>query len=146
VVSLKKEAHHRKFAQPSQPRSATFLVAIRLFEGPSTGPRRWPKLPSSEELYDHIAVHPKHQNATGAMWERVFLDRPNYGKGLEPVLELVEFNMIGRSLEKILQVDIVPATFFDDDEVKVIGPKRKKYSALVSNLFVKQNVDLKALL
>jgi hypothetical protein len=142
VVPLKKEAHHRQFARPNQPRSSTFLVAIRLFEGPKTGPRRWPKLPSSEELYDHIAVHPKHENATGAMWERVFLDRRKYGKGPEPVLDLAEFNMIGRSLEKILQVDIVPATFFDDDE----GPKRKKYSALVSNLFIKQNVDLKALL
>lgn len=146
VVPLKKEPHHRQFGQTNTPRSYTFLVAIRLFEGHKRGPGRWPKLPSSEQLYDHIAVHPLHENATGAMWESVFLDPRKYGKGPEPVLDLVEFNMIGRSLEKILQVDIVPATFFDDDEHEPDDPNRKEYSALVSNLFVKGNVDLKALL
>lgn len=49
--------------------------------------------------------------------------------------------MIDRSLEKILQVDIIPATFHDDHEAGA-----KKYSALVSNLFVKCDIDLEALL
>ncbi len=130
--------------QPKAPRSATFLAAIRLFEGDKSGGGRWPQpseLPTSKELYDHLGVNPMRTHATGAKWEGIFLDRRTYGTGSEPVLDLAEFNMIGRSLEKILQVDIIPATFDDDDEAN-----RKNYSALVSNLFVKGNVDLKALL
>jgi hypothetical protein len=145
VAKLKNvEAHERKFGQTKPPRSATFLVAIRLFEGRKMGRRPWPKLPTSQDLYDHIAVDPSHNNATAAMWEEIFLDRRTNGKGTEPVLDLVEFNMVGRALEKILQVDIIPATFNDDDEPD--DPNRKEYSALVSNLFLKGNVDLKALL
>ena len=54
--------------------------------------------------------------------------------------------MIGRTCEKILQVDLIPTTFEDDDEYEDNDPNRKEYLALVSNLFVKSNVDLKALL
>jgi hypothetical protein len=150
VAELKKESHER-----GQFRSTTFLVAIRLFEGPkkvcSEGPEPpsqedWPGLPSSKDLYEHIAVDPSHLNATGAMWEEIFLDRRTYGLGSEPVLDLTEFNMMGRTCEKILQVDLIPTTFQDDDEDEDDDPNRKEYLALVSNLFVKSNVDLKALL
>jgi hypothetical protein len=132
------------------PRSVTFLAAIRLYEGDEKGVDqygfgRWPehmKLPTSEELFDHVGVDPDRDIATGAMWESIFLDRR---MGPEPVLELAEFNMIGRSLEKILQVDIIPVTFGDDDEDDDEGDG-KEYAALVSNLFVRENVDLKSLL
>jgi hypothetical protein len=110
----------------------------------------WPEKyepPTSQDLYKHVGVDPSCFHATGAMWEGIFLDRR---KGSEPVLDLTEFNMIGRSLEKILQVDIIPATFFNEDEGD--GEKYKdkgdgkKYAALVSNLFVRANIDLKSLL
>jgi hypothetical protein len=156
VAELKKESHQRGLlGQSKSARSTTFLVAIRLFEGPKRmcpeWPKQpcqkdWPELPSSKDLYEHIAVDPSHQNATGAMWEGIFLDRRTYGLGSEPVIDLTEFNMIGRTCEKILQVDIIPTTFEDDDEDEDDGPDRKEYSVLVSNLFVKSNVDLKALL
>jgi hypothetical protein len=126
-------------SEDKPPRSATFVAAIRLFEGEATGRETWSEVPPTpQEFYDHIGVNPLGSKATGAMWERIFLDPRTYGTGLEPVLNLAEFNMIGRSLEKILQVDVIPAIFKDGDEAQ--------YSALVSNLFVKANVDLKALL
>jgi hypothetical protein len=156
VAELKKESHQRGLlGQSKSARSATFVVAIRLFEGPKRVCPAWPKLhedwpepPSSfsKDLYKHIAVDPSHQNATGAMWEGIFLDRRTYGLGSEPVIDLTEFNMIGRTCEKILQVDLIPTTFQDDDEDEDDDPNRKQYMALVSNLFVKSNVDLKALL
>lgn len=137
----------RFFGKSRAPRSATFVAAIRLFEGKENDGRPWPEqLPTSQEFYDHIGVHPWHEKATGAMWERIYLDRHTCGAGSEPVLDLAEFNMIGRSLEKVLQVDIVPATFKDDGESQNDPKHPKKYSALVSNLFIKANVDLKALL
>jgi hypothetical protein len=133
-------------------RSVTFLAAIRLYEGDENGGDRngfgrWPEdleLPTSEELFDHVGVDPDHDIrgiATGAMWESIFLDRR---VGPAPVLELAEFNMIGRSLEKILQVDIIPITIDDDDEND--EGDGKIYAALVSNLFVRENIDLKSLL
>jgi hypothetical protein len=165
VAELKKESHERGLlGQFKSARSTTFLVAIRLFEGPKrvcpegpkppsqedwpelTSQEEWPQLPSSKDLYEHIAADPSHPNATGAMWEGIFLDRRTYGLGSEPVIDLTEFNMIGRTCEKILQVDLIPTTFQDDDEYEDNDPNRKEYLALVSNLFVKSNVDLKALL
>jgi len=165
VAELKKESHERGLlGQFKSARSTTFLVAIRLFEGPKrvcpegpkppsqedwpelTSQEEWPQLPSSKDLYEHIAADPSHPNATGAMWEGIFLDRRTYGSGSEPVIDLTEFNMIGRTCEKILQVDLIPTTFQDDDEYEDNDPNRKEYLALVSNLFVKSNVDLKALL
>jgi hypothetical protein len=83
------------------------------------------------------------RSATGAMWEGIFLDRRTYRAGQESVLDFAELHMIGRSLEKILQVDIIPAAFFDDDDNELY---RQTSSALVSNLFVKASVDLEALL
>jgi hypothetical protein len=63
--------------------------------------------------------------------------------------------LIARSLEKILQVDLVPVSFSSDTEntQEPITAKEQtksltstKETALVSNLFVRPQVDLEALL
>lgn len=136
-------------------RSAVFLAAIRLFEvpgrlpdkvknNPGWRPKRddWkPRLPSSEQLYKHICVSPWSKHATGAMWETIFIERV---KKSARMLHLAEVSLIGRSLEKILEVDIIPAHF--DGDQKDLDDQERKKAALVSNLFVHQNVDLKSLL
>jgi hypothetical protein len=43
-----------------------------------------------------------------------------------------EFNMMGRTCEKILQVDFIPTTFQDDDEYEDNDPNRKEYLAKAS--------------
>ena len=123
------------------PRSATFLAAIRLFDEDESGGGEWPslaELPTSKDLYDHVGVEPSCSQATGEMWKSIFLDQPTKS---DPVLDLAEFHLVGRSLEKILQVDILPAKFVDDSE-----EDHKEYATLVSNLFVRANIDLKSLL
>jgi hypothetical protein len=62
--------------------------------------------------------------------------------------------LIARSLEKILQVDLVPVSFSSDTENTQDPTAAKeqtkalastKETALVSNIFVRPHVDLKAL-
>jgi hypothetical protein len=130
---------HFSKAKSKVPRTATFLAAFRLVENDEEdGDVKWPKLPTSEDLYQHVGVDPSCFHATGAMWESIFLDRRTEP---EPILDLSEFNMIGRSLEKILQVDIIPVTFANDHM-----SNGKEYATLVSNLFVREKVDLNSLL
>jgi len=117
------------------------VAVIRLVDFDDKEHVKWSdtnKPPNSRDLYKHVGVNPSCFHATGAMWERIFLDRRTNS---EPVLDLAEFHMIGRSFEKILQVDIIPATFFNDDE-----GDGKECAALVSNLFIRANIDLKSLL
>ena len=123
-----------------QHRSATFLTAIRLFRGDELGPGKWPELPTSKALYNYVGVNPSSPGATGALWESIFLEGQ---KQAEPVLDLSEFRMIGRSLEKILQVDIVPATFEGANNEDKDGPR---FAALVSNLFIRGKIDFNSLL
>jgi len=63
--------------------------------------------------------------------------------------------LIARSLEKILQVDLVPVSFSSDTkntQDSITGKEQSnaftstKETALVSNLFIRPHVDLKALL
>jgi hypothetical protein len=93
------------FGQCKRPRSATFVAVIRLVEGQAHELAGWTEQPPHPQtFYEHIGVDPLCDSATGAMWERIFLSPLTVGAGLEPVLNLAEFNIIGRSLEKILQV------------------------------------------
>lgn len=122
-------------------RSATFLARIRLYEGDKDGGGKWPEHPTSEEIYDYVGVKPSSPNATGAMWETVFIERRNE---MGSIVDLAEVNLVGRSLEKILQVDITPATFHG-----VTNGARDQAgtpTALVSNLFIRPSVGLEALL
>ncbi|KAN0098168.1 hypothetical protein V8E51_013831 [Hyaloscypha variabilis] len=138
VIKLGDVDRPRHFGKAPAPRSATFLAAIRLFEGDEREDYWRPSaLPTSRDLYNYVGVNPSCFHATGAMWERIVLDQRT---AADPVLDPSVFNMIGRSLEKILQVDIIPATFEDDEE-----HGHRDSAALVSNLFVRGNVDLKSL-
>jgi hypothetical protein len=87
-------------------------------------------------------------NATGAMWESIFLLQQREKFSPRASLQLSEIGLLGRSVEKILQVDLLPATFYTsepkDNEVRF--PTTPYPTALVSNLFVHASVDLNALL
>lgn len=89
------------------------------------------KLPLSWQIYDYVGGSPKSVHATGAMWETAFLKRE---RQTDSPSELAEVRLLGRCLEKILQVDLVPE------------PKIPAGLALVSNIFSWPNVDLKAIL
>jgi hypothetical protein len=136
-------------------RSVTVIAAIRLFEGDETGGGEWPKLPTSQELFNYIGVSPSSPDATGALWESVFVDR----RGQGPMLSLADFSMLGRSLEKILEVDIIPASFAyfgnqrhrnehikKDKDDYITNSEYPRYAALVSNIFLHTVVDLNAML
>jgi hypothetical protein len=91
----------------------------------------WPDPPTSEEIYDYVGVSPFSPHATGPMWETAFLERE---RKTDSSSELAEVRLIGRCIEKILQVDLVP---------EENCPERV---ALVSNIFHWPNIDLKAML
>ncbi|RYP68934.1 hypothetical protein DL770_008350 [Monosporascus sp. CRB-9-2] len=115
--------------------SATFVAAFRLTD--SSSPGEWPDVPSSEDIYEYVGVSPSSMNAVGAMWETILLPRVETANYMS---ELPEVNLIGRCLEKILQVDLVPGWLsLADDQY---GPSL----ALVSNIFLRPKVDLKSLL
>jgi hypothetical protein len=129
---IKQERGTKQEWQARQPDEARFLE------------RDWPnglwpeveedwtkKLPLSWEIYDYIGVSPSSVHATGAMWETAFLERE---RNPDSPSELVEIRLLGRCLEKILQVDLVPE------------PNIPAGTALVSNIFSWANVDLKAML
>jgi len=145
AVSKLAKVHNlpRPYNMPKAPRSATFVAAIRVFEGDIGGASFWPQPPNSKSLYDYIGVNPMSVAATGAMWGNIYTKFRT-----EPVLELTEYDLIGRSLEKILQVDIVPASFDDDDEDDESESPRKRYETLMSNLFTSAGagISLKSLL
>jgi hypothetical protein len=131
-----------------EPRSAVFMVVFRLFEvnmadqmrGSFVHPlsEKWDPLPTSEQVYEHIGVDPASLGATGAMWDSIVVQQS------APILDLSDVGLIGRSLEKILQVDSVPATFNSTQNLQ--NKENFDGIALVSNLFMAANVDLKALL
>ena len=125
-------------------RIETFVAAIRIVEGAdATGDteRKWPPKPTSESMHREVGVDTanpdsimmSNPNATGAMWETILL-----GRDLRTDLtsEFTEISLIARCLEKILQVDVVPAPFETDD----------RPMALVSNAFIHPAVSLRALL
>jgi hypothetical protein len=83
-------------------------------------------------MHRHIDVDPSSDNATGAMWDTIFIERRD-----EPDsnLDLAEVHLVGRTLEKILQVAVIPTPSYQGET-----------TALVSNLFTRPSVDLKAML
>jgi hypothetical protein len=137
----------------SKSRSVTFVVAIHLFETESWDNAGYSDPPpSSQEIYHYVGVNPSNLKATGVMWETLFIERQNKS---DSVLDIAEVGLIGRSVEKILQVDIVPAGFkLDADVLQSQVAIQENWDAfpsmpetvLMSNLFVRQNVDLKSLL
>ena len=115
-------------------RRVTFLAAFCLSDGIQFD--KIPSPPSPREIYEYVGIGSGHEDATGAMWQAIFLEKTEKSYNTS---ELSEVNLVARCFEKILHVDMVPAIF-----------KRKNATiqslALVSNMFVQAEVDMKALL
>lgn len=121
-----------KFSSPQKP--AVFVAAFRLLDG--GGQVDFPKPPKSEDIYEYVGIAPTSERATGAMWETIFLGREEKTNAIS---ELSEVSLIARCLEKILHVDLIPEGF---GQTFVRGSPL----AVVSNIFLQANVDLKAML
>jgi hypothetical protein len=141
------KAYNATVPLPDNTTSATFLAAIR-FIPDLVDSKPWPHPPTSKKMYEYIGVSPSSPDATGAMWQTVFTERRTESPF---VLSLAEFNLVGRALEKILQVDIIPAMFSDPPGAAMTDANKDNHassqeSALVSNIFLHSNVDLLSLL
>lgn len=150
-------------------RCQVFMAAIRLYEDhEQEEPTKWMPPPSSQDIYEFIGASPSSLKATGALWQTVSNKSLT---GTSSGLNIDEASLIGRSLEKILQVDIAPVTFQDDVGTKHAGTKEcekgkplpssggqhsdkerrptgevEPSAALVSNIYIRANVDLKSML
>jgi hypothetical protein len=155
VTSLPRyQAHLQpRDADPDGPR--VFIASFCLFEesGSAVGrptegsadappkkrveaPAAFEQTPPHQEITDFVGIGPSAEAGTGtaAMWEAIF-DKKQDRMDPECIIsELPEVRIVGRCLEKILGVDVVPTT------------PSSTYSALVSNMFLKASVDLKSLL
>ncbi len=139
------KGHMKGDARSSSP-TITFIAAFSLRGGgeavawPAKGP------PTSEEIYDHIGINSKEKHAAGAMWETIFTQREQW---TDSTSELSEVSLIPRCLEKILHVDLVPAAILRK-QPSTNGTTKDVFEqaplALMSNLFLQPNVDLKSLL
>ncbi|KAJ8133220.1 hypothetical protein O1611_g403 [Lasiodiplodia mahajangana] len=122
-------------------RSETFIAAIRLIQSVDTRtPGDDPKVPSSEDMHEDIWVEPvrpgrvleSNSQATGIMWETILQWRDLH---TDPMSEFTEISLMARSLEKILQVDLVPAFYGTENRA----------SAVISNPFMHPTVSLRSL-
>ncbi|KAI0382257.1 hypothetical protein F5Y04DRAFT_51599 [Hypomontagnella monticulosa] len=119
-------------------RHITFIAEYRLRQ---TGtPPRWPEIPTSEDIHGYLGIDPYSEKATGVMWETIFLQREEKSNYFS---ELSEVNLVGRCVEKILTVDLVPVTL--RDETYCIKYEAERPLALISNLFIQPSIDLEAL-
>lgn len=124
-------------------RKVVFFAAFRLFKGRKQEEREMQNsdLPMPDAIHKHVVLgkdsdgrikdgRSTDTGRTGLMWASIFLGR-HLHTGSVP--EPTEVSLLGRCMEKILQVDLVPR------------PK-SSYSTLVSNSFVEPTIDLKAFL
>jgi hypothetical protein len=121
-----------KFSRSSK--AAVFVAAFRLRH--SGEQEHFPKPPKSEDIYKYVGIARTSERATGAMWETIFLGREEKTNAIS---ELSEVKLIARCLEKILHVDLVPEAFGQT-------LARSSPLAVISNIFLQANIDLKALL
>ncbi|KAG4432069.1 hypothetical protein IFR05_012449 [Cadophora sp. M221] len=166
------ELNYDKFKgwKENDERTVTFMASFRLRD--STEVSCWPNIPTSEEIYKHIGVASSEPAAAAVMWENILAHR-ELSTGLTSGFS--ENRLIARCLEKILHVDLVPASFGRSGERRyprvepvltlLHGSGRKKLDegfikraennlkarlrntplALVSNLFLQPRVDLEAM-
>ncbi|KAI0113423.1 hypothetical protein F4814DRAFT_460539 [Daldinia grandis] len=113
-----------------------FIAELRLRKGGHEQP--WPSTPTSEETYEYIGIDPGSKMNTAAMWDAIFQRREDL---IARYSELSEVDLIGRCMEKILTVELVPTTFSNDQTTNFRGHAL----ALVSNLFVRPTIDLQSL-
>ncbi|KAI1380120.1 hypothetical protein F4677DRAFT_251475 [Hypoxylon crocopeplum] len=130
------ELPERKDIMSQEGKQAIFVAEFRLR---NAGPQpQWPETPTSEQIYAHLGIDSYSKMATGVMWETIFLQREERTGYFS---ESSEVNLIGRSVEKILTVDLVPTAFGGQgDTFEETSPL-----ALVSNLFLRPSVDLESL-
>ncbi|KAI0438685.1 hypothetical protein F4803DRAFT_554809 [Xylaria telfairii] len=122
-------------------RSETFIAAIRLIHGlDATEDSEDLAVPSSEDMHEGVWVEPVRPNcvlewdsqATGIMWGTILQSRD-----LRPdsMSEFTEISLMGRCLEKILQVDLVPAFYGTENQAL----------AVISSPFMHPTVCLRSL-
>lgn len=114
----------------------TLVSSMRLRETATAQPAM---PPTSEAIHQWIGIDPLNIWATGAMWETIFLRRE---AATYTVSELSEVNLIARCLEKIVHVDIVPRKLIGADS----EPMERQPLAILSNTFLRAEVDMEALL
>ncbi|KAI0891808.1 hypothetical protein F4806DRAFT_489206 [Annulohypoxylon nitens] len=119
-----------------QDRQVTFIAEFKL-QG-TKGNDEWPETPNSETIYDYLGIDCRSETATGVMWETIFLQREEKSSYFS---ELSEVNLVGRCVEKILTVDLVPATIHKKDHVF----NNEQPLSLISNMFVQPSIDLESL-
>jgi hypothetical protein len=94
-----------------------------------------------ESISDFVRKGTPQAPGTAAMWQTIFGD---IQERMAIVSEFCQDSVVGRCLEKILGVDMVPTTIPLGLPSEVTPPPLA--IALVSNMFFKANVDLKSLL
>jgi hypothetical protein len=118
--------------------TATFVAAFRLRDEKVEA--EFPPVPSSEEIYDYVgidqSINNKLNNATGAMWETIFLEKEDKTNSAS---ELSEVSLIARCLERVLQVDLTPIFFNQTDT-------QTESLIILSNLFLGAEGCIKSLL
>jgi hypothetical protein len=92
--------------------------------------------PSSQEFYKYLGLDPSEGNAPTAMWRLIFLEREQETYSSS---ELSEVRLVARCLERILHVDLV-STKVNNGELE------RDSVAVVSNVFLRGRLDLKAFL
>ncbi|KAI1080457.1 hypothetical protein F5B20DRAFT_539294 [Whalleya microplaca] len=142
--NFSKEACHMRIELPKiekevrlSDRHVTFIAGFRLKTAGTQRP--WPDISTSEDLYEYLGINPDNQMATGPMWEAIYLQREEQTNCFS---ELPEANLVGRCIEKILTVDLIPAAFGKKGNSKFEdrGPL-----ALVSNLFLHPSIDVQSM-
>ncbi|KAI0120849.1 hypothetical protein F4776DRAFT_655713 [Hypoxylon sp. NC0597] len=115
----------------------TFVAEFRLRQS-GTQPR-WPETPTSEQIYGYLGIDQYSKMATGVMWETIFLQREEKSNYFS---QLSEVNLIGRCIEKILTVDLVPTTIREEGCIRF---EEESPLALISNLFIRPSIDLESM-
>jgi hypothetical protein len=118
--------------------AAVFVAAFRIIEGTELPSELWnPDMPDSSAIRHYVGANPDNErSATGFMWDTIFFE---HYLPRNPLSQIAEIRILGRTLEKILHVDMMPA--------KLPKVRRKKHAAmLISNLFLEPDADYKSLL
>ena len=124
-----------------------FVAMFRLFHPGRDDPIK-PDLPlSHSSISKFVQQGEDDAPGTASMWQSIFNDRQDR---MNYVPELCEGNIIGRCLEKILRVDLVPATIWlpqlpkeRSNSATKEDARHESHFTIVSNMFLKANVEMK---
>ncbi|KAI1652473.1 hypothetical protein F4813DRAFT_377824 [Daldinia decipiens] len=135
-AKLPETKSQRPKGQQSNDTHVVFISELRLRKAEHEQP--WPKTPTSEETYNYLGVDPYSTMATATMWDVIFQYREDQ---IARYSGLSEVDLIGRCMEKILTVELIPTTFSTNHGTSF----QEDALALVSNLFVRPTIDLQSL-